>query len=423
MKFSRFALLGTASLALAQHHNHAHRHPLKRGSPVERRDTVTVVASEAAVVTVYDLDGMQLPWAVVEAGLEAGIYVLMGDAISTVVPAASSTPTATPSPSSSAAIFFQEESSTTAPTTTQAPTTTAAPAPAATTASSSTSGSGSWPDFVSGKTKCGDFPSAFGPVAADWLNLGGYTGLQTVNSDFTLGVSAAISSISTGVSGDTCSSGTFCSYACPPGYQKSQWPAAQGSTGQSVGGLWCGSDGYLYLSREAYPQLCTAGVGNVFVKNTLSSNVPICRTDYPGTEGETVATNVLPGTTDSLTCPDASTYYVWENSYTSAQYYVNPAGTSVGDACVWGEAGSNVGNWAPVNIGVGKAITGETFVSMFPNAPTNTYGKLNFNIEIDGGVSGKCTYEDGVFYSNGAESSTGCTVSATLSYLACPNSV
>jgi hypothetical protein len=102
---------------------------------------------------------------------------------------------------------------------------------------------------------------------------------------------------------------------------------------------------------------------------------------------------------------------VWENSATSAQYYVNPAGTSVADACVWGEAGSNTGNWAPVNLGVGKATTGETFISMFPNSPTNTYGKLNFNIEIDGGVSGKCTYEDGTFYQNGVASVTGCTVS------------
>jgi hypothetical protein len=414
MKFSRLALLGTASLAFAQHHNHAHRHPAKRGSPVEKRDTVTVVAVDPATVTVYELNGEFLDWTTVEAGLKAGIYVLMGDSISTVVPASSSTPT--PTPSSSAAIFFQEHSTTTTPTSTYVPPkTTAAPPPATTTSASSTSSSsaGNWPDFVSGKTPCHEFPSQFGPVAADWLNLGGYTGVQTVNNDFSFGISAAISYISTGIAGTGCVPNSFCSYACPAGYQKSQWPAAQGSTGQSVGGLYCGTDGYLHLSRESNPQLCTPGTGTIFVKNTLSSgdNVPICRTDYPGTESETIALNVEPGTVESLTCPDAASYYVWENSYTSAQYYVNPAGTSVGDACVWGSAGSNVGNWAPVNIGVGKAITGETFISMFPNAPTNTYGKLNFNIEIDGGVSGKCTYEDGVFYSNGAVSSTGCTVS------------
>jgi hypothetical protein len=331
MKFSRFVLLGTASLALAQHHNHVHRHPARHGSPVQGRDTVTVVATDPAVVTVYELNGEFLDWATVEAGLKSGIYVLMGDSISTVIPASSSTPTPTPTPSSSAAIFFQETTSTTPTSTYVPPTSTSAPPPAATTkASTSGSSSGNWPDFVSGKTKCGDFPSAFGPVAADWLNLDGYTGVQTVESSFSLGVSAAISYISTGISGTGCTENSFCSYACPPGYQKSQWPSAQGSTGQSVGGLYCGSDGYLYLSREAYPQLCTPGTGSIFVKNTLGSgdNVPICRTDYPGTESETIALNVEPGTTDALTCPDASTYYIWENAYTSAQYYVNPAGTS-----------------------------------------------------------------------------------------------
>ncbi|KAE9381691.1 glycoside hydrolase family 132 protein [Stipitochalara longipes BDJ] len=415
MKFSQIALLGTASLALAEHHNHAHHHA-RRGSPVKGRDVVTVTSVDPATVTVYELNGEFLDWAVVEAGLKSGIYVLMGDAISTVIPATTSTPT--PTPSSSAAIFIQETSTSTTPTSTYVappPTTTSTTAPAATTKASSSSGSssGSWPDFVDGKTKCSDFPSDFGPVPADWLNLGGYTGVQTVESGFELAVSAAISFISTGLAGSGCVENSFCSYGCPAGYQKSQWPAAQGSTGQSVGGLFCGNDGYLYLSRPDYPQLCTPGVGNVFVKNTLSKNVAICRTDYPGTESETIALNVLPGTTDALTCPDAASYYVWEGAYTSAQYYVNPAGTTVGDACVWGSAGSNVGNWAPVNIGVGKAITGETFISMFQNAPTNPDGTLNFNIEIDGGVSGKCTYDNGVFYSNGVESATGCTVAVT----------
>jgi SUN family beta-glucosidase len=411
MKFSSIALLGIASLALAQHHNHAHYHA-RRGSPVEGRSVVTVTSVDPTTVTVYELNGEFLDWAVVEAGLKSGIYVLMGNAISTVIPATTST--SAPTPSSSGAIFFQDGSSTETTSTYVASTTTAATEAATTTKASSgsdSSSSGNWPDFVSGKVKCSEFPSAYGPVAADWLGLGGYTGIQSVNSDFELAVSAAITYISTGIAGTGCVANSFCSYGCPAGYQKSQWPSAQGSTGQSIGGLYCGTDGYLHLSRPEYPQLCTPGVGNVFVKNTLSSNVPICRTDYPGTESETIALDVQPGATDALTCPDAKTYYIWENSYTSAQYYVNPAGTSVGDACVWGSAGSNVGNWAPLNIGVGRAITGETFISMFQNAPTNTYGKLNFNIEIDGGVSGRCTYNNGVFYNNGVVSSTGCTVS------------
>jgi hypothetical protein len=420
MKFSRIALLGAATVAVAQSHNRVHRHPARHGSPVEGRDTVTVTTVDPATVTLYELDGMFLDWSVVEAGLKSGIYILMGDKISTVIPTSSSTPTA--AASSSQAVFFQESSSTTTSTTTTttptstyaAPTTTAAPPPATTSAAApaSSSSTGNWPDFVSGNVQCSDFPSKYGPVAADWLGLGGYTGVQTVNSDFALGVSASISYISTALTGSACTPGSFCSYGCPAGYQKSQWPAAQGSTGQSVGGLYCNSNGYLELSRADYPQLCTPGVGNVFVSNTLSSgNIAICRTDYPGTESETIALNVQPGQTEELTCPDANTYYVWENSDTSAQYYVNPAGTAVADACVWGEAGGNVGNWAPVNIGVGKATTGETFISMFQNAPTNPSGVLNFNIEIDGGISGRCTYENGVFKFNGVVSSSGCTVS------------
>jgi hypothetical protein len=98
MKFSRIALLGAATLAIAQPHNHVHRHPARNGSPIEGRDSVTVTAVDPAVVTVYELDGMFLNWTAVEAGLKAGIYVLMGDAISTVIPASSSTPPPTPTP-------------------------------------------------------------------------------------------------------------------------------------------------------------------------------------------------------------------------------------------------------------------------------------------------------------------------------------
>lgn len=160
-------------------------------------------------------------------------------------------------------------------------------------------------------------------------------------------------------------------------------------------------------------QICTAGVGNVQAKNTLSKNVAICRTDYPGTESETVALNVTPGSTVEVTCPDASSYYTWGGAATSAQYYINPSGYSVDDACVWGSSGTNLGNWAPVNMGVGKGLSGMTYISLFPNAPTNPDGVLDFNIKITGGVSGSCSYSGGTYYSNGVASATGCTVSVT----------
>jgi hypothetical protein len=421
MKFSRIALLSAATLIAAQPHNHLHRHKNRQGSPVQGRDVVTTIVA-GPVTTEYVLNGVAIPYDVVEAGIANGIYVLIGETISTVLPAPSS---ASPTPSSSeAAEFFQEPSTSTTPTPTPTPapaTTQAAPVPATTAsaapASVSSSSSGNVnSDFPSGTIPCSQFPSGWGPVSADWLGLGGWTGVQNVPG-FTFGIDAAISYIETAISGSDCTPGSFCSYACPAGYQKSQWPAAQGSTGQSIGGLYCNADGFLELSRTTVSQLCTAGVGNVQVTNSLSANVCICRTDYPGTEGETIPLNVGPGDTLPVTNPDANNYYIWEGAFTSAQYYINPSGTPVAEACVWGSAGGNVGNWAPVNMGVGQGSTGETFISLFPNAPTNPDGELDFDITITGGVSGDCEYKMNsagtgrTYWSNGVESATGCTVS------------
>lgn len=49
-----------------------------------------------------------------------------------------------------------------------------------------------------------------------------------------------------------------------------------------------------------------------------------------------------------LTCPNQNTYYRWQGKKTSAQYYVNPMDTPIEEACTWGSAGSNKGNWAPI---------------------------------------------------------------------------
>lgn len=451
MKFSKVALLGAATLAVAQPHNHIHRHPARHGSPVERRDDGVVTTTvPGPVATVYELEGTPIPWNEVEQGLAAGKYVLVGEVISTVMPASttssSSTSTISVSSSSSEAAQFLENkvaststststtptstyvapttSTTPTPTPTPTPTTTSTtpePAKATTTAAASTTssssgsssgGTGVDAEFPSGELDCSTFPSDYGAVAADWLGLGGWTGVQLVPGFEGL-AAAAISYIETAISGtsNACTADSFCSYACPAGYQKSQWPSAQGSTGQSIGGLYCNSNGKLELSRTSYKTLCQEGAGGVKVQNKLSSNVAICRTDYPGTESETVALNVASGATEEVCNPDASTYYTWEGSSTSAQYYINPSGLSTSNACQWGSSGSNSGNWAPVNMGVGKGTSGETFISLFQNSPTNPTGTLDFNIAITGGVSGSCEYKNGKYYSNNVESSTGCTVS------------
>src|SRR3954465_2984682 len=104
MKFSQIALLGAATLSVAQPHvhNHAHRHPARNGSPVEARDATTVTeTAPGPVVTVYELNGEDIPYNEVEEGLKNGKYVLVGGEISTVEPTTSATPTPTPTPTPS----------------------------------------------------------------------------------------------------------------------------------------------------------------------------------------------------------------------------------------------------------------------------------------------------------------------------------
>lgn len=423
MKLSAIALLGVSAVAVAQpHHAHVHKHINRRhGSPIEKRADTTVVGPP--IETVYELNGDKLDKLRVEEGIRKGIYILVSES-------ATPTSTAAPTPSVKAGEFLEQKpkpsttSTTSAPVTTSAapvPTTTSTPEPEPTTekvvvtpspSAAPKGGNGVDSDFPSGTIDCSTFPSDYGAIAVDYLQMGGYIGIQKTPS-FTPGDSS-ISEIHTGVAGDSCSSGSFCSYACPAGYQKSQWPSSQGNTGQSIGGIYCNNNGKLELSNPSLSKkLCIKGTGEVKVKNTLSKNVAICRTDYPGTESETVPLNTQPGQEYEMTCPDANNYYRWGTAFTSAQYYINPAGAPVEDACRWNSAGSNLGNWAPVNLGVGKGPAGMTYISIFRNAPTNPDGVLNFNIEITGDVSGKCEYRDQTFWNNGVESASGCTVLVT----------
>lgn len=280
-------------------------------------------------------------------------------------------------------------------------------------------------DFPDGEIGCDSFPHEYGAVPLNYLGLSGWSGVQFVSI-----IGEAVSHISTAVSGETCKDGSMCSYACPAGYQKSQWPTTQGSTGQSVGGLAC-KNGKLHLTNPGLSKkLCIPGTGGVNVKNTLGDNVAVCRTDYPGklyclfvlflgflsnefnvagTESETIPLNVVGGASQPLTCPNGATYFKWQGKTTSAQYYVNNKGVSQEDACKWSKPGSGSGNFAPINLGVGESNGGK-WLSMFRNTPTvNT--NLNFNVRIDGDhLSGSCSYENGQFKGSGA-SGSGCTVS------------
>ncbi|TPR07845.1 nonsense-mediated mRNA decay family protein [Aspergillus niger] len=259
-------------------------------------------------------------------------------------------------------------------------------------------------EFPDGELDCDTFPSEYGAVALDYLGLGGWSGIQYVTI-----VDEIVDTIVTGVTGDSCISGAMCSYACPAGYQKSQWPSTQGSTGQSVGGIEC-KNGKLHLTNKSLSKkLCIEGVGGVHVQNTMSEEVAVCRTDYPGTESETIPLAVAANSElHPLTCPNGATYYKWENQTTSAQYYVNPKGVSTETGCQWGNGSSPIGNWAPINLGVG--YNDGKWLSLFQNSPTTTT-KLDFNVKIEGdNLSGSCKYEDGTFYSESGSNDSGCTV-------------
>ncbi|CAI8491454.1 unnamed protein product [Hanseniaspora opuntiae] len=252
--------------------------------------------------------------------------------------------------------------------------------------------------FTDGTIACTDFPSGNGVIALDWLGFGGWSGIENVDDNST---------------GGECRDGTYCSYACQPGMSKTQWPSDQPSSGVSVGGLYC-SNGYLYRSNTDTDYLCEWGVDAAYAVNNLDEAVAICRTDYPGTENMVIPTYVEAGSSLPLTVVNEETYYMWEGKLTSAQYYVNNAGVSYEDGCIWGESGSGVGNWAPLNFGAGWVSSGGgiSYLSLIPN-PNNSEAP-NYSVKIvanDGAtMNGECYYENGSYNGDGSD---GCTVALT----------
>jgi hypothetical protein len=403
----KLALAASVAVGVsASQHGHAHHHMKKHVQEVAKRDAVTVtVAAPGPTVTVYEIDGEQIPNEEAAEGLRNGEYVIVGETDPTPV----SDQKSEASTASEGGQFFEQkvEKSTTAapPTKTSASPT---PSPSATKSATkpATKGSIDTP-FDSGNVPCSEFPSEWGPIAVPWMNTGGWSGIQKA-PNYRIG-DVSISLIVTGVSGDFCEPGDFCSYACPPGYQKTQWPESQGADNESIGGLFCNSDGMLELTREDHPTLCEKGVGGVSIKNELDVQVSTCRTDYPGTECMVIPLLSTPGSTVELTNPDSLTYYVWADTYTTAQYYVNPSGMGVEESCVWVSPSCPdcAGNYSPMNLGVGQDEFGITYLSIFLNSPSSK-ALLDFNIEITGDVTSKCYYKDGAF---SGDNPNGCTTS------------
>lgn len=249
-------------------------------------------------------------------------------------------------------------------------------------------------EFQDGVLSCDEFPSGQGVVALDHLGFGGWSGIYHADTS----------------TGGSCTNGAYCSYACQSGMSKTQWPSKQPSNGVSVGGLLC-KNGKLYRSNPNSNYLCEWGVDKAVVVSELDLDVAICRTDYPGTENMVIPTVATAGGSIVLTTVDQDSYYIWNGMKTSAQYYVNNAGIDWTEGCVWGDAGSGIGNWAPLNFGAGYT-GGIAYLSLIPNP--NNYDAANFNVKIiaanGGDVNGNCVYENGKYNGDGTD---GCTAAVT----------
>ncbi|KAK4128421.1 glycoside hydrolase family 132 protein [Parathielavia appendiculata] len=390
---------GVAAQPHIHGHGHRHLHGKSHEHSPAKRDTVVIteVVEGPTVVKYVNEKGEDVDADEAEEGISKGLFIVMGSS----TPSFSAPPPAASTSSSGpeyGAQFYEKSSSV-------APTTTSSTPPATSTAAppqETQYPTGLDADFPSGKVPCDKVPTEYGAIEIPWVGTNGWTTLAKFGK-WIKGV--AIDNIESPISG-TCQPGMMCSYACPAGYQKTQWPEEQGATGQSVGGLWCNEDGKLELTRPSHTKICEPGVGGVYIRNELSTNAAVCRTDYPGNEAMVIPLDTYPGNEYTLTNPDSSDYYVWQGKPTTAQYYVNNAGVAVDQACVWNSAQfpDSAGNWAPTNIGVGKSKDGITYISIFPNAPTST-AVLNFDIEITGDISGTCSLKKGVYSGN-----NGCTV-------------
>lgn len=412
-----FTAITGATLAAAQPHAHKHAHLHEQ---LKRTATETAWVSGPTAYA-FVLDGKTLSKEEVCSGVANNQMKWADKAPEGLCDSSSSSAAASSTSANNGGAFYGKEWSSAASSTTKTTTsavktsTSASSAAAATSSSTSSAGSGgsgwnNWSggqgvdsDFPDGQLDCTSFPSSYGAVPVSYLNMNGWTGLQAV----TFGANA-ITDIVTGLSGDSCREGMMCSYACPPGYQKSQWPTTQGATGQSVGGIQC-KNGKLFLTNKGLSsKLCIPGKGGVQAQNKAGGVVAICRTDYPGTESETVPVELQSGQTKELCNPDAATYYTWKGGATSAQYYLNPIGVGADKGCQWSSAGTNVGNWAPINFGVGYK-DGKTWLSIFQNAPT-TYEKYQGTVEIVGdGLSANCKYSNGQYCQGGSCNDKGCT--------------
>ena len=306
------ATAGTLGVASpSPHRHHQHKHAAEKRSPSH----VKVVTVPGPTVMAYELNGKLVTEQEVCEGIKSGnlkwadkqnIPNICSSAAAVATPAPpAEQPATTPTPTSvvdAPILAYQKPSTSVEPYSTPAPEPDSTPETSASSSSSApvapavsspapdydsssssdseiSGGEGLEKPFPDDEIDCSDFPSDYGAVEIPWMNIGGWAGIQyvTIEGDKVTNIDTAVPG------GKNCTAGAMCSYACPPGYQKSQWPSTQGSTGQSVGGLKCNENGKLCKTNpELSEYLCIKGTGATTVQNTMSKNAAICRTDYPG---------------------------------------------------------------------------------------------------------------------------------------------
>lgn len=403
-----------SGVAASSHHGHQHLHRHARrqqlgSNVVEKRAVVTayVAAYESKYV---DQNGKEVNEGEAQKCIANGICSVVGSKIPTLEPPPP--PSTTSTTSTLAAAFFEAKTSA-APTTTSEP----PPPPPPTTSAepsktepepkkgSSSGGSGVDRDFPSG-LPCSTFPSEYGAVPADWLGIGGWTTIAQLGRKSLSDLSVPfVGTFAQAIKGE-CTNGDQCSYACPPGYDKTQWPEdGQAVSGASLGGLAC-IDNKLVLTRPSHKKLCAKGAGRVKVVNKCKKVVSICKTDYPGDERMSVPYEFQPGDELPLYNPRAKDTYVWKGSKTTSQYYINPEGLSKEKACIWGTEFDNFGNFAPTNLGVGTNDKDETFIGLFRNDPSTKFN-LDFDVHIVVNGQTTCSVKDNKY----TGSDKGCTAS------------
>lgn len=276
--------LSVAAVAPRHAHHPNHHHELNLEAKELKKKDVVLEQVQVTVVECW-LGKEKLSEADCQNGIKNGTLKWADDgSLSVAAPQTSivyHTPTASSSAKAASSSAKPATSSVAAPPPVKAAAVTTG---ASSTYSSSSSGSGVDKSFPDGQIDCSHFPSDYGALPVDWLNLGGWASVQKPGTTLASGYNDILGVTKAQCTGSGCClEGSFCSYACPEGYLKYQWPSMQGATGQSVGGLQC-KGGKLYLTNPSVKTLCAAGAPKikVMVQNKLSQNVAICRTNYPG---------------------------------------------------------------------------------------------------------------------------------------------